>query len=106
MPMPTPTAIADRLLPDGVVWLDPAGLLHPEALAGRPLPFVFLAGRVAGHAVREAALIVEAIGPDDPDALLAAFTRYARFVVATVPTVAARLNGRACAAWHGTEIDA
>jgi hypothetical protein len=101
--MPTPTTIADRLLPDGVVWLDPQGLPHPEAMTGQPLPFVFLAGRVDGHPIREAALIVEAMGSDDGDILLPAFDRYARYVVQTVPTVHARLNGRVCAAWQIAE---
>ena len=98
-------ALRARLLlaaPDGLIWLDSAGLDHPEARRAAQLPFPFVIGRITAGAgkrtVREAELVLETLGPDEDAA--AALASYARFVLSKVPTVHARLTGRILSAWR------
>lgn len=89
-------------VPDGLIWLDSAGLDHPEARRTDRLPLPFVIGRItvgAGkHTVREAELVLETLSPDEDAA--AALASYARFVLSKVPTVHARLTGRVLNAWR------
>ena len=88
--------------PAGIIWLEAAGLAHPEAARATRLPFPFVIGRINAGAgkqtVREAELVMATFAPAEDDA--AALTAYARFVVATAPTIHARLTGRTLAAWQ------
>lgn len=97
-------ALRDRLVtaaPDGLIWLDSTSLRHPEATRAARLAFPFALGRISGvegkRTVREAELVLEGLRPDQDDAT--ALESYARFVLATVPTIHARLTGRTLAAW-------
>jgi len=107
-------ALASGAVPDGLLWLESAGLAHPEAARAAALPFVFEVGRLANlagapgrrHTVREAELVVASLPPRARDGAQAAglLEGYARFVVATNPTRHARLTGRALAAYLAAEI--
>jgi hypothetical protein len=92
--------------PAGIIWLEAAGLAHPEAARALRLPFPFVIGRVAAagggkRTVREAELVLTALDPGEDDE--AALTAYARFVVASAPTIHARLTGRTLTAWREAE---
>jgi hypothetical protein len=102
--VPTPRnkirSLVREAIPDGLIWLEAAGLAHPEAVRVAELPFVFEIGRISvdgqTHTVREADLVVAAMTEDERDAetITAALRDYARFVVTTNPTRHARLSGR------------
>ena len=87
--------------PDGLIWLDSVDLPHPEAVRATRLPLAVAIGRIADgtrrRTVREAEMVLAALVPDEDDQ--AALADYARFVVATAPTMHARLTGRTLAAW-------
>lgn len=97
--------LTDRLIPDGLCWLAAPGLPHPEAARADQLAFPFLVGRLERDGVmvtvHEAELVVAASLAAGRSETQAAddLGEYARFVVASVPTVHARLGGRALAAW-------
>lgn len=99
--------IAGELAPDGLTWLSADGLPHPEAARARELPFVWAAGRIEeGGKARRAreldALLDPYASSDDPDLARLAddLGHYARWVLRTVPTMHARLSGRAVADWR------
>ena len=93
-------ALGERLAPAGILWIDTAGLTHPEAARASRLPFLFLVGRTGSPArtarERDLALAaIEATAGDPARDLL----DYARFVISTAPTAHARLTGRTATTW-------
>jgi hypothetical protein len=104
--------LTDRLLPADLCWLPTAGLPHPEAARADELAFPFLIGRreQAGSTktVREAELVVAAAlaAGREEEQIQADLVSYARFVVACVPTVHARLGGHTLAAWQDANVRA
>jgi hypothetical protein len=99
--------IASELVPDGVTWLASDGLPHPEAARASELPFVWAAGRIEdGGKARRARELDALVGPyadaDAPDLSRLAddLGAYARWVLRTVPTMHARISGRAADVWR------
>jgi hypothetical protein len=99
--------LAGELVPDGVTWLASEGLPHPEATRASELPFVWAAGRIEeggkGRRARELdALVTPYADTDAPDLARLAddLGAYARWVIRTVPTMHARISGRAAADWR------
>lgn len=94
-------------MPDGVTWLPSLGLSHPEASRTLELPFVWASGRVeeAGRARRAReldALVDPYAAQEEPNLVRLSddLGDYARWVLQRVPTMHARISGRAVADWR------
>lgn len=95
------------IAPDGILWLASQNLAHPEAARAPRLAFPFVIGRLAQgrrhHTVREAELVLATLEPGQD---MVTLLDYAHFVVATAPTVHARLSGQVLAAWRSRTVPA
>lgn len=96
--------LGERIAPGGLVWLEGVDIEHPEARRQARLPFILAVGRVtidgATASVRERDLVLATVSDDS--LALDALGAYARYVVATCPTIHARLTGRTLMAWKAT----